>query len=152
MNAREIALLALQETEKRNIKSEQSLHRLLEKHNPGKSDRSLATELLNGVLRLRLKLDYTISRYYRHDFQKAAPVLRNILRLGTYQLLFLDKIPGWAAVDECVKLARKYKGRHIGGIVNGVLRKIASEPAPFSRHYPCKRAVFKTALDRTIAS
>ncbi len=130
MNAREIALLALQETEKRNIKSEQSLHRLLEKHNPGKSDRSLATELLNGVLRLRLRLDYTISRYYRHDFQKAAPVLRNILRLGTYQLLFLDKIPGWAAVDECVKLARKYKGRHIGGIVNGVLRKIASEPAP----------------------
>lgn len=128
MNAREIALLALQETEKNNnIKSEQSLHRLLERHKPDKNDRSLATELVNGVLRFRLRLDYTISRYYRHDFRKAAPVMRNILRLGTYQLLFLDKIPAWAAVDECVKLARKYKGRHIGGIANGVLRNIASE-------------------------
>ena len=130
MNAREIALLVLQETEKNNnIKSEQSLHRLLERHNPGKSDRSLATELVNGVLRYRLKLDFTISRYYHHDFRKAAPALRNILRLGAYQLLFLDKIPGWATVNECVKLARKYKGRHIGGVVNGVLRKIASEQA-----------------------
>ena len=115
---------------KNNIKSEQSLHRLLERHNPGQNDRSLATELLNGVLRYRLKLDFTIGRYYHHDFRKAAPVLRNILRLGTYQLLYLDKIPGWATVNECVKLARKYKGRHIGGIVNGVLRKIASEKEP----------------------
>ncbi|WP_294345504.1 16S rRNA (cytosine(967)-C(5))-methyltransferase RsmB [Prosthecochloris sp.] len=129
MQAREIALLALQETEKNNIKSEQSLHRLLDKHNPDKNDRSLATELVNGTLRFRLKLDFMISLHYHHDFKKAAPVLQNILRLGTYQLLFLDKIPGWAAVDECVKLARKYKGRHISGIVNGVLRKIASEPA-----------------------
>ncbi|UZJ36985.1 16S rRNA (cytosine(967)-C(5))-methyltransferase RsmB [Prosthecochloris sp. SCSIO W1103] len=129
MKAREIALLALQETEKNNTKSEQSLHRLLDKHNPDKNDRSLATELVNGILRFRLKLDFMIGRYYHHDFNKAAPVLQNILRLGTYQLLFLDKIPGWAAVDECVKLARKYKGRHISGIVNGVLRKIASEPA-----------------------
>ncbi len=129
MKAREIALLALQETEKNSTKSEQSLHRLFDRHNPCKNDRSLATELVNGVLRFRLRLDFTISRWYHHDLHKAAPVLRNILRLGTYQLLFLDKIPGWAAVDECVKLARKYKGRHIGGIVNGVLRKIASEPS-----------------------
>lgn len=128
MNAREIALLTLQETEKNGTKSEQSLHRLLHKYKPGKNDTSLATELVNGTLRFRLMLDFAISRCYHHDFKKAAPVLRNILRLGTYQLLFLDKIPGWAAVDECVKLARKYKGRHIAGIVNGVLRKIASEP------------------------
>lgn len=130
MNAREIALLALQETENSSVKSEQSLHRLLHRHKPDKSDRSLATELVNGVLRLRLKLDHTISRCYRHDFNKAAPVVRNILRLGAYQLLFLDKVPVWAAVDECVKLAKKYKGRHISGLVNGVLRKIASESAP----------------------
>lgn len=130
MNAREIALLTLQETEKNSTKSEQSLHRLLNRHKLEKNDSSLATELVNGVLRLRLKLDHTISHYYHHDFNKAAPVLRNILRLGTYQLLFLDKIPGWAAVDECVKLAGKYKGRHIAGIVNGVLRRIASEKEP----------------------
>ena len=128
MNAREIALLALQATEIKETKSEQSLHRLLEKHKPAKNDSALATELVNGVLRFRLRLDYTIRRSYHHKLNKASPVLRNILRLGTYQLLFLDKIPGWAAVDECVKLARKYKGRHVGGIVNGVLRSIASEP------------------------
>ncbi len=127
MKAREIALLALLETEKNSTKSEQSLHRLLNQHKPGRNDSSLATELVNGVLRFRLRLDFTISRLYHHDLNKAAPALRNILRLGTYQLLFLDKIPGWAAVNECVKLAGKYKGRHIAGIVNGVLRRIASE-------------------------
>ncbi len=128
MNARETALLVLQETEKSGIKSEQSLHRLLTNHKPGKNESSLATELVNGILRYRLRLDFIISRCYHHDYTKAALVLKNILRLGVYQLLFLDKIPGWAAVDECVKLARKYKGQHIAGIVNGTLRKIASEP------------------------
>lgn len=127
MKAREIALLALQETESKGTKSEQSLHRLLETHKPGNNDSALATELVNGVLRFRLRLDFLLGLYYHHDLGKAAPVLRNILRLGAYQLLFLDKIPGWAAVDECVKLARKYKGRHLAGVVNGVLRKVALE-------------------------
>jgi len=126
MKAREIALLTLQETDTQAKKSEQSLHRLLNRHKPDKNDRSLATELVNGVLRYRLRLDFIISLYYHHDLKKAAPVLRNILRLGAYQLLFLNKIPGWAAVNECVSLAVKYKGRHIAGIVNGVLRRIAS--------------------------
>ena len=73
-----------------------------------------------------MKLDYTLQQYYHHDLEKTAPLLRNILRLGVYQLLFLDRIPQWAAVSESVKLAKKYKGRHLAGIVNGVLRRISS--------------------------
>ncbi len=124
MNAREITLLVLKETETTDGKSEQILHRLLEKHKPDRQERALATELVNGVLRNLLRLDFVIGRCYHHDLSKAAPVLRVILRIGSYQLLFLDRIPAWAAVDECVKLARKYKGRHLAGIVNAVLRKV----------------------------
>ena len=127
MNAREITLLALQETEQKNMKSEHALDRLFKRHKPGTSDRALATELFNGTLRLQLKLDHAIRQYYHHDLEKAAPLLRNILRLGAYQLLFLNRVPDWAAVSESVKLARKYKGKHLAGMVNGVLRSMSSE-------------------------
>ncbi len=125
MNARETALRVLQETEEGNRKSEEVLNRLLKKTTSGKADRALARELVSGTLKYRRQCDFIICRFYRHDYAKAAPVLKNILRLGVYQLLHLDRVPRPAAVDECVKLARKYKGDHLSRLVNGVLRKIS---------------------------
>lgn len=125
VNARETALRVLQELESGNRKSEEVLNRLLERTEAGRSDRALARELVSGTLKYRLQCDFVISKFYRHDYAKAAPVLKNILRLGAYQLLHLDRVPRPAAVDECVKLARKFKGDHLSRLVNGVLRKIS---------------------------
>jgi len=127
MKAREIALLSLMDVERRNMKSEQALNHYFAQHTPPKRERALATELLNGVLRWQGKIDTIIKSVYHHNLEKSAPQLRNILRIGIYQMHFLDKIPDWAAVSECVKLARKYKGQHISRIANGVLRKAAPE-------------------------
>ncbi len=127
MKAREIALLTLMDVERRNMKSEQALNHYFTQHNPPKRERALATELLNGVLRWQGKIDVIIRSVYHHNLEKSAPQLRAILRIGIYQMHFLDKIPDWAAVSECVKLARKYKGHHISRIANGVLRRAAPD-------------------------
>ncbi len=127
ITARELALQVLQSLETGSHRSDQVLHRALQHTALNRIDRALSTGLVNGVLRYRLQLDFIIGRFYHHNLQKAAPVLKNILRLGVYQILFLDKVPDWAAVNECVKLARKYKGERMSKLVNGVLRKITPE-------------------------
>jgi len=129
ITARELALNVLQALETENKRSDQLLHQMLQHTTLNRIDRALATGLVNGVLRYRSQLDFIIARFYHHTLEKAAPVMRNILRLGAYQILFFDKIPDWAAVNECVKLARKYKGERMSKLVNGVLRKITPESA-----------------------
>lgn len=93
-------------------------------------DRALATELVYGVLRWRRTLDWYLDQVCRKPMRKTSPWLRRILRLGGYQLVFLDKIPPSAAINESVKLAGAYS-RKIGlpaktakGFVNAALRQL----------------------------
>ncbi|NTU87484.1 MAG: 16S rRNA (cytosine(967)-C(5))-methyltransferase [Chlorobiaceae bacterium] len=129
MTSRELALKVLQNVEQGEKKSGTILHELLDNSSLGRSDRALATELVNGVLRRRMTLDAVIGRFYLHRYEKAASVLKNILRIGAYQLIYLDRIPQWAAVSESVALARKYKGERMARLANAVLRNITPEGA-----------------------
>ena len=86
-------------------------------------DKGLLIELLYGVLRWRERIDWIISLFSSIKPPKMERDILNILRLGTYQLLFLDRIPVSAAVNESVKLA-KVIGQRQGGFVNAVLRAI----------------------------
>ncbi|AAM71845.1 MAG TPA: 16S rRNA (cytosine(967)-C(5))-methyltransferase [Chlorobaculum sp.] len=124
MTARELALRVLLELDGMR-KSEELLNRMHEHAGLGKNDRALAKELVAGTLKYRLQCDFIIARFYRHDYAKAATVLKHILRLGVYQLLRLDRVPKSAAVNESVKLARKFKGDHLARLVNGLLRNIS---------------------------
>ncbi|NTW55854.1 MAG: 16S rRNA (cytosine(967)-C(5))-methyltransferase [Chlorobiaceae bacterium] len=126
-SARELALRVLQAIDTGKSKSDSLLHKALGESKLERNERALATGIVYGVLRYRMRLDFIIGRFYHHDFSKAAPVLQNILRIGAFQLLYLDKVPGWAAVNESVKLARKYKGERMAKLTNGVLRKITPE-------------------------
>lgn len=85
-------------------------------------DRALLTELVYGSLRWRGKIDARLSEYLRRPLSENNPLIRNLLRLTCYQLLFLDKIPDYAAVNEAVELAKRYGGEKTAGFVNGVLR------------------------------
>lgn len=123
MTARELVLNVLQQVDA-GKKSGNVLHDLLGCTSLERHDRALVTELVNGVLRRRLTLDAVIAGCYHHRYEKTAPVMKNILRMGAYQLLWLDRIPKWAAVSESVALARKYKGERMARLVNAVLRKI----------------------------
>jgi 16S rRNA (cytosine967-C5)-methyltransferase len=88
-------------------------------------DRALGTELVYGVLRWQGRLDWIIDQQLKIDPNKVELPVRLILRLAAYQLLFLDRIPPAAAVNEAVKLAKVSQPQHTVRFVNGVLRTIA---------------------------
>lgn len=96
-------------------------------------DRSLVMELVYGVLRRQETIDWRLGAVLSKPLPRLPVVVQMILRLGAYQLLFLDRIPQSAAVNETVLLAKsraKKLGRDWSGLVNGVLRNLIRVPAP----------------------
>lgn len=88
------------------------------------ADRALCSRLVYGVLERRLTLDYLLARHCRTPLRKLHPVVLTALRLGGYQLVYMDKIPPSAAVNEAVKLVRQRGIERSAGLVNGVLRAL----------------------------
>jgi 16S rRNA (cytosine967-C5)-methyltransferase len=89
-------------------------------------DRKLAAELVYGALRWKLRLEYVVERASGRRISAIDPELRAVLSVGVLQLLFLDRVPAHAAVDEAVAEAKRRRGPGAGGFVNAVLRRIAS--------------------------
>ena len=92
-------------------------------------DFALLYELVLGVLRWRGSLDAALGSRLREPLTRLDPAVRESLRVGAYQLLYLDRVPAHAAVDESVTIARRASGPGAAGLVNAVLRKIAAERA-----------------------
>lgn len=90
-----------------------------------RQDAALAAQLVYGVLQNRLLLDFYLSAYCSQKLEHLQPPLTDILRLGAYQILFLDRVPDSAAVNESVELAKAFGRGQAAGLVNAVLRKIA---------------------------
>jgi 16S rRNA (cytosine967-C5)-methyltransferase len=90
------------------------------------ADRNLATTLVLGVLRWQIRLDEQLKSLLKRPGGKSDPEVRIALRLGAFQLLFLDRIPAHAAIDESVELAKQSGHRFAAGMVNAVLRNLAS--------------------------
>ena len=88
------------------------------------ADRGLAVELIGGVTRRRATLDWYLGQLVSRPLAELTPPIRNGLRLGAYQLLFLTRVPARAAVDEAVKLARRYGHEGVAKLTNGVLRSL----------------------------
>ncbi len=130
MTAREAALKALYDIETKDTFINAALKNAL---NAGLSDndRGLTTELIYGVVLNKTALDYIISRYSKVKLKKMSPWVLNILRLGVFQIYYMDKIPHSAACNESVKLANKYSHRAGSGFVNGVLRSFSREAENF---------------------
>lgn len=99
-------------------------------------DRAFAVHLVQGVLRWRLRLDWIIKKSLRFSFNKIAPPILNILRIGVYQIFFMDRVPDSAAVDEAVKQAKAIGRRHVVGSVNGILRNICRQKDQV--HFPAR--------------
>ena len=87
-------------------------------------DQALAFELVYGVLRHRTTLDWRLNAVANRPMARLPLVVANVLRLGAYQILYLDRIPVSAAVNESVTLAKRVKGRDWRGVVNGILRNL----------------------------
>src|SRR5688500_1330843 len=92
-------------------------------------DRRLAHELAAGVLRGRTGLDRRLAPLVPRGLARVDPAVRDVLRLGAYQLTALDRVPAHAAVDTSVELAREAGGPKAAGFVNAVLRRLGSGSA-----------------------
>lgn len=90
-------------------------------------DQSLLTELVSGVVRMRLAIDYQIALRSTRAFEELDPEVRTALRLGAFQLIYLDRLPPSAVVNDAVALTRKAAKSSAGGLVNAVLRAIARD-------------------------
>ena len=122
--AREVALNILYKIDIGEGYSNLVLDKELNKSELSKLDRGLVSEIVYGVLTWQLFLDETIKRYSLVKFKKISPWIVNILRMGIYQIVFLNKIPESAAVNESVNLAKKYGHDASARFTNAILRKI----------------------------
>lgn len=121
INARKLSLRILDEIEQMHEFSHVVLGRTLNQYEIDSADRRLTSQLVFGVLENKLLLDYYIRKLSAQRFTRIDRSVVNILRMGFYQLKFMDKIPESAAVDESVKLAKSISQSN-GSFVNGILR------------------------------
>ena len=123
MQAREGALKVLYQIDVKEAYSNIALGDEINNSNYTSLDKGFMTELVYGVLENMLLIDYIIEQFSSVKLKKIQPWTLNILRLGVYQIRFLDKVPASAAVNESVNLAKKYCNK-ASGFVNGILRNI----------------------------
>ncbi len=110
------------------------------------ADRGLVRELVYGTVRRRRWLDFVLRRACHRDPKGLTPALRNILRIGTYQLLHLDRVPDAVAVDAAVRQVHAREGgKKKAGFVNAVLRNIAREGVPELPPSPIERLGIATS-------
>ena len=122
MNSRQLTLFALKDLETGSF-TDIVIDRLLSKFELSTVDRHLFTELVNGIVRRKRTLDAIIDQLAKQPAHRQPPELRQLLRLGLYQLRYLDRIPESAAVNTTVDLAKSNGLTGLAGVVNGILRQ-----------------------------
>lgn len=122
MSARKLAVQLLDRTEQEKSYSNLLLDHALAQSTLEERDKRLCASLYYGVIERRITLDAVLSHYCKQPLRKLDRTVRNILRLGIYQLLYCDQIPARAAVDASVKLTRSCRKASASGFVNAVLR------------------------------
>ena len=123
---RQLAFETLLKLQKHQSYSNLSIAGVLGSSDLSGADKSFFTTLVYGVLERKLTLDYNLSLYLKQPLKKLNPNAYAALLLGAYQVLFLEKVPDHAAINESVKLTRKNGASFASGLCNAVLRKVAS--------------------------
>lgn len=131
--SRELILDILMEILEKGGYSHIILRQALEKYQYlEKQDRALITRVVEGTIEYRLTIDAVIDECSKIKVAKMKPVIRTILRMSVYQILWMDRIPDSAVCNEAVKLAEKRRFQGLKGFVNGVLRTIARRKMEFT--------------------
>ncbi|MCC8160986.1 MAG: 16S rRNA (cytosine(967)-C(5))-methyltransferase RsmB [Oscillospiraceae bacterium] len=125
INTREIAMKIIYDVEFNGAYSNMALKKTLSNYDLPSRDRAFITTLVYGVIDKKITLDYVIGKFSKLKLKKISKYILIILRMGIYQLIFTDKVPQSAAVNESVKLAKRYGHGASAGFVNGVLRNAA---------------------------
>lgn len=128
MNTRELILDMLIEIDKGNAYSNVLIRNVLDKYDYlPVQEKAFIKRVTEGTIERRIQMDYILNYYSKTPVNKMKPLIRNLLRMSAYQLLFMDAVPDSAVCNEAVKLAEKRKFNTLRGFVNGVLRTIARQ-------------------------
>lgn len=139
MTARQVALNALTACEQQGAWSDGVLRNLIRSSGLDQRDAALCARICYGVLQNRLLLDFWIDEFSSIKTDRLEVRIANCIRIGMYQIAFMDRVPVSAAVNESVKLAKlSSRNRGASGLVNGVLRSFSrsagSLPQPAGEH------------------
>ncbi len=158
-SARQVAFEALLKIHRDGAYSNLVVDSLL-KENKGldERDKAFVCNIVYGTLDRLIIIDYNLSLYLNQPVRKLKPELHTILRMGTYQLLFMDKVPSRAAVNESVNLAKLNKSSFAASLVNAVLRRVSdngirlpeggeNDPEYLSVKYSCPEWIIKLWID-----
>lgn len=125
MNERQIAFTILYRIEKDASYANLLLDKAIKESSSTVSSAFL-TALVYGVIERKITLDYILSQYLTRPIKRLSPEVLTILRMGVYQIKFMDKVPVSAAVNECVKLSKRNHSAYASGLINSVLRRISN--------------------------
>lgn len=126
INTRELAVDMLLAIDRDGQYSHLVLREVLDKYQYlSKQERAFMTRLTEGTIERMLTLDYVIDRFSKTKVRKMKPLIRELIRLSTYQIMYMDGVPDSAVCNEAVKIARKRGFSGLSGFVNGVVRGIA---------------------------
>ena len=129
-SARELAVLSLCRLEREGKYGGLEADAAIKKFKLDGAEKALYTKLFYGVTERRLTLDFAINAYSNRKTDEMSLEMRNILRVSAYQILYLDRVPDYSAVNEGAELAKKYERKSASGFVNAILRRICSEGMP----------------------
>lgn len=155
-NARKIAVRALVDVNKNGSYSNITLNNIFLSEDISAVDKSLATTLFYGVLDRMITLDYALSCFIKTPVKKLSPLTHEVLRTALYQIMYMDRIPDSAAVNESVKIVKSSKEKYNAPFVNGVLRNILRNGIKLPQddslnsleiRYSCPKQIIKGFID-----
>ena len=118
----------LMDVTRNNTFSHILLKKVLDKYNYiEEHEKAFIKRLFEGTLEREITLDHVINTYSNTPVDKMKPFIRSLMRMSVYQILYMDRVPDSAVINEAVKLAKKRKFVNLAGFVNGCLRKISSK-------------------------
>ena len=157
MNERQLAFKILNKIERDNAYSNLTLDAALRENAAASASSAFVTALVYGVTERKITLDFILSRYLTKPLKKLRPEVLTALRLGAFQLCFMDKVPASAAVNESVKLVKGCGCAYASGLVNSVLRKVAKDGFTYEKTgekikdlsiiYSCPKALVSKFVD-----
>ena len=125
-NTREIVLDMLLAIERGEEYSHKLIKAVLDKYDYlDAREKAFMKRLTEGTIEKKLQLDYVIDQFSNTPVRKMKPLIRCLMRMGAYQILYMDSVPDSAVCNEAVKLSVKRKFQNLKGFVNGVLRNLA---------------------------
>lgn len=125
-STREVVLTTLLDIEKNHTFSNAALSTALRKYQfMSKQDRAYISRMVEGVTEQRIRLDYIINSFSRTRVSKCRPLIRCVLRMGTYEIFYMNSIKDYTTCNECVGLVSSHGFGSLKGFVNGVLRSMA---------------------------